>query len=337
MRPWRRRDVVALGLLAALGSLGAGSAAEPSGPAAPIRERPARIGVLLYNSLKSPSPDAHPLLAGLRDVGLIEGRNATIIVREANGHTDRLQQLAAELVAARPDVIITAGPQPIQAVKMATTTIPIVMAIVSDPVTYGFVESLARPGGNLTGLSMVNTELSSKRLELLKDAAPNITRVAVFTDPTMGPQGLLETTAAAQALGIELQIITVTAAQIDTGFAEAERGRAQALLVMPTPFYNLPEVRQRIGKMALQHRLPTMCEEVSYVSDGCLLSYGPDFAAMWRRSAVFVDKILKGAKPADLPVEQPTKFDLFVNATTAKALGLTLPPLLLARVNEVIE
>jgi len=329
--------VVALGILAALGSLGVGSAAEPSGPAAPIRERQARIGILLYNSLKSPSPDAHPLLAGLRDVGLIEGKNATIIVREANGHTDRLQQFAAELVAARPDVIVTAGPQPIQAVKRATATIPIVMAIVSDPVTYGFVEGLAHPGGNLTGLSMVNTELSSKRLELLKDVAPNITRVAVFTDPTMGPQGLPETTTAAQALGIELQILTVTAAQIDTGFAEAERGRAEALLVMPTPFYNLPEVRQRIGQMALQHRLPTMCEEVLYVRDGCLLSYGPDFAAMWRRSAVFVDKILKGAKPADLPVEQPTKFDLFVNATTAKALGLTLPPLLLARADEVIE
>jgi putative ABC transport system substrate-binding protein len=326
-----------LGLLAALGSLGAGPATEPPASAMPIRERPARIGLLLYGSLKLFSPGMHPFLAGLREVGLIDGKNATLIVREANGHTERLPQLAAELIAARPDIIVTAGPQPIQAVKTATSKIPIVMAIVSDPVTYGFVQSLPHPGGNLIGMSMVNTELSSKRLELLKDAAPGITRVAVFTDPTMGPQGLPETAAAAHALGLELQILTVTAAQIDTGFAEAKRGRAQALLVMPTPFYNLPEVRQRIGKLALQYRLPTMCEEVSYVRDGCLLSYGPDFAAMWRRSAVFVDKILKGTKPADLPVEQPTKFDLFVNAVTAKALGLTIPPLILARADEVIE
>lgn len=172
---------------------------------------------------------------------------------------------------------------------------------------------------------------------MLKETAPSITRVAVFTNPTMGPQGLPETAAAARALGLKLQVLTVTAAQIDTGFAEAKRGQAQALLVVPTPFYNLPEVRQRIGKLALQHRLPTMCEEVSYVRDECLLSYGPDFAAMWRRSAVFVDKILKGAKPADLPVEQPIQFDLFVNAATTKALGLTIPPLILARADEVIE
>jgi putative ABC transport system substrate-binding protein len=211
------------------------------------------------------------------------------------------------------------------------------MAVISDPVTYGFVDSLARPGGNLTGLSMVNTELSSKRLELLKETAPEITRVAVFTDPSMGPQGLPETTVAAHALGLELQLLPLTAGEIERGFVEAERGRAQALLVMPTPFYNLPEVRRRLGALALQYRLPSMCEELSYVRDGCLLSYGPDFPAMWRRSAVYVDKILKGAKPADLPVEQPTRFNFFVSLNTAKSLGLSIPQAILQRADEVIE
>jgi putative ABC transport system substrate-binding protein len=206
-----------------------------------------------------------------------------------------------------------------------------------DPVTYGFVASLPHPGGNLTGLSMVNTELSSKRIELLKEIAPGITRIAVFTDPTMGPQGLPETAAAARALGLELQVLELTGAAIEHGFAEAERGRAQALLVMPTPFYNLPDVRGRIGRLALQYRLPSMCEEVSYVRDGCLLSYGPDFTTMWHRSAIYVLKILQGAKPAELPVEQPTKFNFFINLNTAKALGLTVPPILLAMADEVIE
>jgi ABC-type uncharacterized transport system substrate-binding protein len=156
---------------------------------APSANRPARLGVLLYGGKNQYAPAEHPLFAGLRDVGLVEGSNATVLVREAEGRPDRLPQLAAELVAEKPDIIVTAGPQPIQAVKNSTATIPIVMAIVSDPVTYGFVASLSHPGGNLTGLSMVNTELSSKRIELLKEIAPGITRIAVFTDPTMGAAG----------------------------------------------------------------------------------------------------------------------------------------------------
>jgi putative tryptophan/tyrosine transport system substrate-binding protein len=305
--------------------------------AAAGRDRPARIGLLLYGSLQQYGPEEHPFLTGLRDVGLLPGRNVTILVRGAEGHVERLRQLAAELIAAKPDIIVTAGPQPIQAVKDATSSIPIVMAIVSDPVTYGFAATLAHPGGNLTGMSMVNTELSSKRLELLKEAAPGRSRVAVFTDPTMGPQGLSETEAAAPALGLELQIITITAGQIDEGLAKAERGRAEALLVMPTPFYNLPELRSRIGELALRQRLPSMCEEISYVRAGCLLSYGPDFGAMWRRSAAYVQKILDGASPGDLPIEQPTQFNLFVNLGIAKALGLEMPPSILARADEVIE
>ena len=299
-----------------------------------------RIGLLLYGSLSASGyqvDGGHPFFVGLREAGLIDGRNVIIIVRGADGHTERLPQLAHELVAANSDVIVTAGPQPVQAAKDATATIPIVMAIVSDPVTYGFVANLAHPGGNMTGLSMLNTELSSKRIEFLREAAPAITRVAVFTDPSMGPQGLPETAAAAHALGLELQIIKLAPAQVLDGSAEAELGEAQALLVMPTPFYNLPAVRKRIGEMAQRLHLPSMCEEVSFVRDGCLLSYGPDFAAMWQRSAVYVDKILKGAKPADLPVEQPTKFNLFVNAATAKALGLTVPQSILTRADELIE
>lgn len=299
-------------------------------------ERP-RIGILLYYSLAQHPGSEHPVLLGLRDAGLIDGKTATVLVREAEGHPERLPRLAAELLAEKPDVLVSAGPQPIAALKNATATIPIVMAIVSDPVTYGLVANLAHPGGNLTGMSMVNTELSSKRLELLKEVAPAIGRVAVFTDPTMGEQGLPETAAASRALGLELQVLPLTADEIERGFVEADRGRAEALMVMPTPFYNIPRVRQRLGTLAVQHRLPSMCEEISFVRDGCLLSYGPDFAAMWRRSGVFVAKILKGAAPADLPIEQPTMFHLFANQNTAKALGLTLPPSILARAEEVIE
>jgi putative ABC transport system substrate-binding protein len=192
------------------------SAAEPAHAGLPV------VGVLLYGT-KLPNQE-HPLIAGLRDVGLVDGRTASIPVREAEGRTERLPQLAGELVAAKPDVIVTAGPQPIKAVKDATSTIPIVMAIISDPITYGFVQSLPHPGGNLTRLSMINTELSSKRIELLREIAPGIARVAVFTDPTMGPQGLHEIAAAARTLGIDLQILPLTASEIEQGFAEAKRG-----------------------------------------------------------------------------------------------------------------
>ena len=305
--------------------------------AASGREEPPRIAILLYNSLLQQGGPEDPVILGLRDVGLVDGKTATILVREAEGNPDRLSQLAAELVAQKPDVIITAGPQPIAAVKNATTTIPIVMAIVSDPVTYGFVDSLSQPGGNLTGLSIMNTELSSKRLELLKEMAPRIRHVAVFTDPTMGPQGLSETAGAARLLGLELQVLSLNADEIKRGFIEAEQGQADALLVMPTPFYNIPDVRQRLGAQSIEHRWPSICEEISYVLDGCLSSYGPDFPAMWRRSAVFVDKILKGAKPADIPVEQPTQFNFFVNKRTAEAIELPIPQSILVRANEIIE
>jgi putative tryptophan/tyrosine transport system substrate-binding protein len=171
----------------------------------------------------------------------------------------------------------------------------------------------------------------------LKEMAPRISRVAVFTDPTMGPQGLSETAEAARLLGLELQVLSLTAFEIKRGFIEAQQGQAEALLVMPTPFYNIPDVRQRLGAAAIENRLPSMCEEISYVVDGCLLSYGPDFPAMWRQSAVYVSKILKGARPADIPVEQPTQFNFFVNKKTAEAIGLPIPQSILVRASEVIE
>lgn len=311
----------------------AGSAATIGGLRRVRAEQPSRpvVGALLYNAGREQA-----LVLGLRDVGLVDGVSAMIVVREAGGKAERLRQLAAELVAAKPGVLVTAGPQPISALKAAAPTIPIVMAIDGDPVKDGFVQSLAHPGGNMTGLSMLNTELSGKRIELLREIAPGISRVAVFSDPTQ-QQGLPETVAAAHALGIELMVQSLTADRIESGFAEAQRNNAQALLVMPTPFYNLPAIRQQLGALALRGRLPSMCEEASYVRDGCLMSYGPDFNAMWRRSAVYVRKILDGANPADLPVEQPTKFELAINLKTAKALGLTVPPLLLAQADEAIE
>jgi putative ABC transport system substrate-binding protein len=171
----------------------------------------------------------------------------------------------------------------------------------------------------------------------LKEVSPSIARVAVFTDPTMDPQRLPESEAAARMLELGLQVLRVMSDEFERGFAEAGRGSAQAVLVMPTPSYNRSVVRRDLAERVLRQKLPTMCEEISYVRDGCLLSYGPDFEAMWRRSAVYVDKILRGSKPVDLPVEQPTKFNLFINLRTAKALGLTIPPLLLARADEVIE
>lgn len=324
----RRRELIALAGAAAL----LGSAA---GRAQPGRQP--RIGILLPNDRRQFGGPDHPAILGLRDFGLIDGKTATILVRQAEGHLARLPDLARELVAFRPTVLVTAGPQAIEALRKATSTIPIVMAIVGDPVTEGFVKTLAHPGGNMTGLSMLNTELSGKRLELLKEAVPTATRVAAFFEPTTGRSGLSETVAAARPLGLELQVLTVASGDIAQGFAAAAQGRAQALLVMPSAFYNNSRVRPRLGALALQYRLPSMCEAVSYVRDGCLSSYGPDFAAMWRRSAYYVDKILKGAKPADLPVEQPTKFVLAVNLKTAKALALALPPILLAQAGEVVE
>jgi putative ABC transport system substrate-binding protein len=247
-----------------------------------------------------------------------------------------LQQLASELAKRGLDVIVTAGPQAVKALTATGTATPIVFAIVGDPVGNGIVKSLARPGGNVTGLSMSNSDLESKRIEVLKDAAPALSRVIILHDPSMGREGIPEALAAARALVIEPLIVdTSDPTQFEPLFADAAKRGANGLSTTASPFLNFH--RKRLIELAATYRLPSIWEGTAYVRDGGLLSYGPSFPDMYRRSAGYVAKILNGAKPAELPVQQPIRFELAVNLATAKTLGLTIPPTLLARADEVIE
>jgi len=295
---------------------------------------------LAYLSSLSESDQKYSLAAlrqGLRALGYREGQNIVITARYAGGKFERLSALAAELVALKPDVIVTAGPQPARAVKQATDTIPIVLAVISDPVGEGLVASLARPGGNITGMSFENPELTAKRLELLKQAIPRVKRVAVLSDATFGRTGgLRELQTAAAALGLELNVIEVRGPDdFNAAFRSARSGRADALVVLASPLLNAH--RRKLTEHAARNRLPATYEVRAFVEAGGLMSYGPSFADMYRRSAAYIDKILKGARPADLPVEQASRFELVVNLKTAKALGLTLPPSVLQRADEVIQ
>jgi putative ABC transport system substrate-binding protein len=281
-------------------------------------------------------------LQGLRDLGYNEGPNLVIEYRDAEGKPERLPALAAGLVALNVDVIVAgAGTLSALAAKQATTTIPIVFPVVGDPVADGLVTSLARPGGNLTGLSAVSTELIGKLLELLKQAVPGVSRVALLLKPDAAPertmQGYLkESDAAARALGVQLQVVEAQGPEdFDRAFSDMSEARADALVVLGTPVFQV--ARQRLVDLAAKSRLPTVFSYRAFVDAGGLMSYGPSFPDMFRRAATYVDKILNGAKPADLPVEQPTKFELVINLKTAKALGLTVPQSLLARADEVIE
>jgi len=278
------------------------------------------------------------LRKGLRDLGYVEGQNLVIVSRYAEGKLERLPALAAELVQSRPDVIVTAGPQAIQAVKQATDTLPIVMASIADPVAEGLVASLARPGGNLTGMAFQNPELTVKRLELLTQAVPKARRIAVLWDSTglRRASGLSELQAAALSLGLTLQVLDVRGpADFDAAFGAARRGRADALVVLSGSLLFVH--RQALVDLAARSRLPATYFSREFVDAGGLMSYGPSFPDMYRRSAAYVDKILKGAKPADLPVEQASLFELIVNLKAAKTLGLTLPPSLVQRADEVIQ
>jgi putative ABC transport system substrate-binding protein len=281
-------------------------------------------------------------LQGLRDLGYNEGPNLVIEYRDAEGKPERLPALAAGLVALNVDVIVAgAGTLSALAAKQATTTIPIVFPVVGDPVADGLVTSLARPGGNLTGLSAVSTELIGKLLELLKQAVPGVSRVALLLKPDAAPertmQGYLkESDAAARALGVQLQVVEAQGPEdFDRAFSDMSEAHADALVVLGTPVFQV--ARQRLVDLAAKSRLPTVFSYRAFVDAGGLMSYGPSFPDMFRRAATYVDKILNGAKPADLPVEQPTKFELVINLKTAKALGLTVPQSLLARADEVIE
>jgi putative ABC transport system substrate-binding protein len=277
-------------------------------------------------------------IAALRELGWIEGKNIVFEYRHANNDLDRLPALAAELVELKVDVIVTRGTAAPLAAKKATSTIPIVMAAAGDPVGTGIVTSLARPGGNITGLTMQNPELSGKRLELLKEVSPTISRVAVLwnsanPDPT---RAFKEAEDGAAKLGIQLLSVTVQSpADFGRAFAEMTHQRPDALITFADPLTVVH--RKDITDFATNRRLPSMHGLREFADVGGLIAYGPDYADLRRRAASYVDKILKGAVPADLPVEQPTKFQLVINLKTAKALGLTIPATLLAQADEVIE
>ena len=270
---------------------------------------------------------------GLRELNYIEGKNIVIEPRFAEGKLDRLPDLAAELVRLKVDVIVTPGGSSTRAAKGATSTIPIVMGAAGDPVADGLVTSLARPGGNITGLTNIAPDLVGKRLELLKEAMPKAVRVAVLLVHPINTQSF-ELVAA--ALGLKLQPVEARDSnEIDSAFEAAARGRAGALLVLRNPITTAH--RKKVVDLAAKHRLPAMYEERAWVDIGGLMSYGPSFDDLYRRAATFVDKILKGAKPAHLPVEQPTKFELIINLKAAKQIGVTIPPNVLARADKVIK
>jgi len=275
---------------------------------------------------------------GLRDLGYGEGKNIVIDYLDSDGSPDRLPAVVAEIVRRHTDVIVTGGAQATRAAKEGTSKIPIVMAQDNDPLGAGFVASLARPGGNVTGLANLAAELSGKQLELLKEILPKLVRLAVFSDATEpgNPQAVKATDAAAKGFGVQVSYMDVrTQKDIDPAFRAAMQKRSEALLVMPTPAMN--QYRKRIVDAAAKNRLAGIYPRAEYVDDGGLAMYGVNTNDLFRRAAIFVDKILKGAKPADLPVEQPLKFDLLFNLKAAKQIGLTIPPNVLARANKVIR
>ncbi len=304
-------------------------------------QQPAKIPRIGFLSAASPSAIAARVEAfrqGLDELGYVEGKNIVIEYRYAEGKRDRLPALAGELVRLKVDVIVTAGGGATPAARGATVTIPIVMGFDSDPVGNGFVASLARPGGNITGLSTLNLELSGKRLELLKEVLPKASRVAVFGTSTIpgNAQQLRETELAAGAFKVQLQYLdVVNPKDIETAFREANKGRVEAVLMLAGPVLN--SQRKQIVELAAKSRLPAIYNSSEYVEAGGLMTYSVSYTDLYRRAATYVDKILKGAKPADLPVEQPTKFELIINLKAAKQIGLTIPPNVLVRAGRVIR
>jgi putative ABC transport system substrate-binding protein len=275
---------------------------------------------------------------GLRDLGYVEGKSIMIDWRFADGKAEVLPELAAALVRLNVALIVTAGSPPTQAMRQATSTIPIIMGLDPDPVGNGFVTSLARPGGNVTGLSTLSSELSGRQLEILKEVLPKLSRLAVLGSSIRpgNAQALKETELAAKAFRVRLQYLDITtSSDIDTGLRAARDGHAEALLVFAAPA--IRNLQKQVVEHAVKYRLPAIYERAEYITDGGLMSYGASMTGNFRRAATYVDKILKGAKPADLPVEQPTKFELLINLKTAKQIGLTIPPNVLARADRVIR
>ena len=297
-----------------------------------------RIGYLsATGNSKNPGPQVDAFRQGLRDLGYVETNNILVEYRYVEGKSDSVPSLVVELVQLKVDVLVL-GPQPaIRAARQATKTIPIVMVTSQDPVAAGFVDSLARPGGNITGLTRLTRELSGKRLELLKEAVPGISRVGALVSARQTGDDFKWNEAPARALKIQLQLLEVRAPNpdFDAVFQAAAKGRASALITLSGGVLNL--YTKQIAHLAIKNRLPSMHEITQYVEAGGLMSYSADEVESYRRAATYVDKILKGAKPADLPVEQPMKFEFVINLKTAKQIGLTIPPNVLARADKVIK
>jgi putative tryptophan/tyrosine transport system substrate-binding protein len=319
--------VIALGLLAA--------------PLAAEAQRAGKVPVI--GVMEGPAPSLNQSVReafrqGLEQHGWVEGRNVIIEYRSAEGRTERFPELAAELVRLNVSVILAAGEPMIIAARQATATIPIVMAAVGDPVGRGFVASLARPGGNITGVSNMAVEMTGKWVELLKEAVPKAIKVAALRNPTNPTHEVFwrQTQEAARALGVQAQPAEAkTVEEIDLAFAAMVKERPGALIVFPDPLFNGSRVK--VAALAERYRLPSLTMFRESVDAGGLMSYGPSILDNYRRAAGFVDRILKGAKPADMPVEQARQFELVINLKTAKALGLTIPPSLLGRADQVIE
>jgi ABC-type uncharacterized transport system substrate-binding protein len=326
----RRREFMTL--------LGGAAAAWPLAARAQQPGKMYRIGFLGNSTAALEGSLVGSFREGLRDLGYVEGQNILIEYRWAEGQYEQFPALIAELLAQRVEVIVTAGTPASLAVKNATTSVPLVMVAVGDPVTTGLVASLARPGGNITGLTSTSEELDGKRLELLREVIPKLSHVAVFWNPENPTllTSLKEMRAAAQVLGIKVQVLEVrTPADLEETFKAIVRERPGALLVMGDRLFL--HNRQRIMDFATKQRLPVVPGHPELVEAGGLMSYGASYPGMHRRAAYFVDRILKGAKPADLPVERPVKFELVLNLKAAKTLGLEVPPQLIARADEVIE
>jgi putative ABC transport system substrate-binding protein len=305
-------------------------------PARAQQQKVPRIGFISTASLSSLASRLDAFRQGLRDLGYVEGRNLAIEYRSAEGNIDRLPELAAELVRIKIDCIVTAGAAPTRAAKQATGAIPIIMANNADPVNEGLVASLARPGGNITGLTNLTSDLAGKRLELLKEAIPKLSRVAFFLDARRSSSDLKGTEATARLLKVQFNSVTVESSEeLENRFRSIVKTRADAFIADRGGFFVTHQ--KELVELAVKYRLPGMYPEQEFVLAGGLMTYATSVPDLYRRAAFYVDKILKGTKPGDLPVEQPTKFELIINLKAAKQIGLTIPPNVLVRADKVIK
>ena len=324
----KRRAWIGIGVCGLLARPLAG-AAQPAG-------KKARIGFLSNLNPELLAPSVAAFRQGMRELGWVEGQNIEIEYRWADGNLDRHPALAAELVKLPVDVIVTAGPQAVLAAREATGTIPIVVALMPDPVALGVAATLAKPGGNLTGLTNIFEELTPKQLQIFKETMPRAKRIDMLSDPSLATAVQAVTEAAASALALKAQVFQIhDVAELDAAIQAAKAERADGLHVLPSPFFN--RHRRHIAEAATRLALPTISEAREYVQDGGLMSYGPSFPGMYHQAASYVDRILKGAKPGDLPIQRPTKFELVVNLRTAKALGIAIPQGVLLRADELIQ